>query len=77
MNKIDFYDLYQDIRNDPFLYIIGFITFLAIIFGWGFICFICPPILAVTILIIAITILVWKSIKRLAKMQENEDNDEN
>lgn len=77
MNKIDFYDLYLDIQNDPFLYIIGFIAFLGIIFGWGFICFICPPILVVTILIIAITILAWKLIKRLAKMQENEDNDEN
>nr|DAT41904.1 MAG TPA: hypothetical protein [Caudoviricetes sp.] len=73
MNKINFYDIYQDMQNDPFIYIIGFVVFLGIIFGWGFICFICPPILVVTILIIAITIFVWKLIKRLAEIQEDED----
>lgn len=76
MNKIDFYNLYLNIKDDPFIYIIGFVVFLAIIFGWGFICFVCPPILVVTILIIAITIFAWKLIKRLAKMQENKDDDE-
>ena len=76
MNKIDFYDLYLDIQNDPFLYVVGFITLLAFIFGWGFICFVCPPILVATILVIAITIFTWKLIKRLAEMQENEDDDE-
>ena len=73
MNKIDFDNLYQNIRNDPFLYIVGFIVFLGIIFGWGFICFFCPPIFVITILIIIITIFTWKLIKRLAEIEENDN----
>ena len=73
MNKIDFQYLYREIKNDPFVYIIGFVVFLCIIITWGLMCFICPPILVATILIIAITIFTWKLVKRLAKMQKNED----
>lgn len=77
MNKIDFYHLYREMKNDPFLYITGFVALLSIIIIWGLMCFICPPILVVTILIILITIFTWKLVKRLAKIQEKENNDEN
>ena len=77
MNKIDFYHLYRNIKNDPFIYMIEFVVFLGVIFGWAFVCFICPPMLVVTIVIIIITIFTWKLIKRLAKIQENECKKEN
>ena len=73
MNKIDFQYLYREMKNDPFLYITGFVAILVIIITWGLMCFICPPILVTTILIIAITIFTWQLVKRLAKMQKNED----